>query len=834
MADEIEIKNVGDGGVASEATLKALLSAVEKMGSGKGGNAAKVQELHNKAVQSGIKVSTKNRDALNKNTKSVKKSTKAVSEFGNKLKGAVLGGLGAVANNLMGLGNELIAGGNRITDFTQHLPIVGTLLSPFANYLQGSLDAFRQVSDSGASFSNSMMQVTVAAAQAGMKLEEFTAFVTQNASTMALFGAGAGDGAKNFARLSKELRSGVGKDLFNLGFTIGDLNDGLVTTAELQARQIGRERINTAQLVSQTQSYLVELDKLATLTGKSRKEMQEEMSRNANDIRVRVALTRMTNEQQERFNTNLAAAGAVNSQFSEVLRDMADDRPDQEVTKRFMTQSETFRRFASEIENMNPAQLQEFTRKVGEEVDAFAQTIGTGVEAMDEPTQQMLGMAADLSSQRRYTAEELKAMEEERGKRDKVTDAMADFESVVSDIRFKIQSALVESGIFDSLGTSLNSFKEILEKPEFKEALASLTTQIGNITGKILNFFNEFAAAENPGEFLKEKLTELGSAAMETISTTLKDAITNGITSIWENSSMITKIALGAAGLFTAGSVISSVTNGIKGLFGGGGGDKDTKGGGKGGGGNSRLGKALEGLGGGLLRGIATGLIAFANPLVPVGAAAVGAAVVAIGAGIAGATWLMGEALPNFSAGIKTFEDLNGEKLSAVGDGITSLGVGLVAFGAGNVASAIGGITEMFAGFLGADSPADKIADMAEKLKGVDSGTFATFGSDLEKFNINLDADKISTYADAIEELAEALGKLNEVLADKNSGFGESDVSVASMIKGGQSIGGGSGMSEEQINQLNTTMSLALGKLTEIKQVNDRQLSALNNLGDVY
>jgi hypothetical protein len=53
------------------------------------------------------------------------------------------------------------------------------------------------------------------------------------------------------------------------------------------------------------------------------------------------------------------------------------------------------------------------------------------------------------------------------------------------------------------------------------------------------------------------------------------------------------------------------------------------------------------------------------------------------------------------------------------------------------------------------------------------------------------------------------------------------------MIQDGQSFGGGSGMSEEQINQLNSTMSQAVAALTDIKNINTRQLTALNSIGDV-
>ena len=855
MAEEIEISNFGDGGVASEATLKSLLAAMEKMaGGGKSGAeaSAKAQQMHNRAVESGIKVSTKNRDALHSHTDSVNTATKATSKFANKMKGAVFGAVGAVANGMVGLGTELISGGNRITDFTQHLPIIGSLFAPLGGYLEESLDSFRAVSDVGAGLGNSMMEVAQAAADTGMSLSEFSSFVKQNADALQAFGGGAAGGVREFQRLSKELRKGVGADLFNLGFTIQDMNEGLVTMAGIQARQIGVDRLNSRNLTNSTASYLTELDKLSRLTGKSREQMAEQMNQNSRDMRVRVAEAQMDEEQRLAFRTNLAAAGAQSDRFAEVLRDMADDRPDEEITKRFMTQSETFRRFAGEIENMSPEELQQFMVDVNKEVEAFALTMGDGVSAMDDATQEMFAVSGDLSTLQQMTAEERAKALAEQKERDKVTDAMSDFEKVIADVRTKILSALIDSGIFDALGTSLNGFKEIFEREDFKTALESLTTTIGNIATKITTFMNEFAAADNPGEFIQEKIKEAVEVVKTKIKDVFKDAmsglktmIVDSLTGMWDNASIITKVGVALAGLFAASSVVSSVTNGIKGLFGGGGGGgRDDRGGGNrrsGGGGNSRLGKALEGLGGGLLRGIATGLVAFANPLVPVGAAALGAAIVAIGAGIAGAAWITGQALPTFSEGMKSFENLDGDKLAAVGDGVTSLGVGLIAFGAGNVASAIGGITDMLAGFFGADSPTEKIAKMAKELEGVDSGVFATFGTDLDKFNLSLDADTVSAYAEAqekmatsTEKLADAMKELNDALSDKNSGWGESGVSIASLSQSGGLGLGGSGMSEEQINQLNTTMSQAVLALTDIKNINTRQLTALREMGDVY
>jgi hypothetical protein len=107
VAEEIEISNVGGAnGVASEATLKALVDALNKMdGSGKSGKAA---ENYNRQLQNGARVTRDNNQATQSNTKATNKATDATSKFATKLKGAALGAVGAIAGSIGNLGKEFI------------------------------------------------------------------------------------------------------------------------------------------------------------------------------------------------------------------------------------------------------------------------------------------------------------------------------------------------------------------------------------------------------------------------------------------------------------------------------------------------------------------------------------------------------------------------------------------------------------------------------------------------------------------------------------------------------------------------------------------------------
>ena len=127
------------------------------------------------------------------------------------------------------------------------------------------------------------------------------------------------------------------------------------------------------------------------------------------------------------------------------------------------------------------------------------------------------------------------------------------------------------------------------------------------------------------------------------------------------------------------------------------------------------LGGAAGGLVGGLLQGIGDALAAL-GPVAPeigLGAAAVGGAITLIGAGIAGATWIMGAALPKFAEGMKSVEDLDGDKLEKTGMGMIKIGGGLVAMGVGEVASAWGNIASGIASLFSAD-PISKLMRFGE------------------------------------------------------------------------------------------------------------------------
>jgi hypothetical protein len=151
------------------------------------------------------------------------------------------------------------------------------------------------------------------------------------------------------------------------------------------------------------------------------------------------------------------------------------------------------------------------------------------------------------------------------------------------------------------------------------------------------------------------------------------------------------------------------------------------------------IGKGIKGI----LEGLAFGIKAFGSGQVLAGAAVLGAAITLIGAGIAGASWLMGKSLPTLAKGMESIAELDGSALIKAGAGMAAVGLGLTAMAAGTAAQAVGGLMGAIGSFFGGDG----IDEMLKKVE--------KFGK-----NYDFDAGKIENNAKGVVAYALAMGAL--------------------------------------------------------------------------
>ena len=70
----------------------------------------------------------------------------------------------------------------------------------------------------------------------------------------------------------------VGQQLMGMGLTTKELNENLINYNEMMLFMGKKEQMTDQQLIAGAQRYSFELDRIAKITGRNRKEIEEEMN----------------------------------------------------------------------------------------------------------------------------------------------------------------------------------------------------------------------------------------------------------------------------------------------------------------------------------------------------------------------------------------------------------------------------------------------------------------------------------------------------------------------------------------------------------------------------
>lgn len=557
MAEQVEITNVGNDGVASEATLAALLAAMQRLGGDKGNSAAaKTQKLYNKTQQDGIVITRNNTEAELESTKAKKEATGATRQFARTIADASLGAVGDIIQSFSNFGMELAMGGNRISDFAGSIPLVGNYLGALTGMIDNSIDSFREVSQVGATFGEGLAGLRKAAADSAMPFDEFTEIVRNNSVIMQQFGGDVATGSTAFGAMAKQLRDGPGRALMNIGFTSGELNEVLISYAELQTRAFTRDRMQGRVTAANAAQFAENLQELSAVTGKSREEILKSMQEQQGDVRIGAAAARMTADEFERFSANIGTVSSISSGLANALVDFDDGIPTNESTRRLMQFSDTFARYGQDVENMNPAQLEDFLLGVRRDLEDEARRMGVTVEEMTSRVPG-LGDAFNLIGETAQLAAETEEERADRRRREadaaKANNGLMQFEETINRARTALTNAFIDSGVFGLVEGGLNTFAESIaaftESDEFKDTLTELSSVVSDMIERFKTFITDigkydFKTALFGGEFTNE----------ETGETTQVEGLIQSM--------------FGGAGDGAGSAIMSAVTSGITGAIG--------------------------------------------------------------------------------------------------------------------------------------------------------------------------------------------------------------------------------------------------------------------------
>lgn len=556
----MEITNVGKGGVASEETLAQLLAAMRYLAKKEGFDpkdvAKKTKALSN-AMDDSITIVDKHRKALDNNTDSLKLNTALLSKsFG------LLGSGVAAATTIMGnFAKEVAFGGNQITDFAKHIPIFGSVITPFTQLIDNNIQTFREFSQIGAQSGAALYEFQKLASAAGLPLADFSQLMMENQQTMRVFGATTSNASKTFARMSKELATGAGKELMQLGYTSYELNELLVKTAEIQQRQIGFDRLRNRTTVQQAAALGAQMMELSAITGKRRDQIADEMSQSMSDIRVKVQTANMSDEQAQRFLANLSLSGDT---LREAVIDMADGTIQGDVTAALMNMSETFRNTATDVENLNPEEMTAFVTGVKSDLEAFATSQGTTVEALSKLNPAFAEAFRVIEESRALAemtpAERAQFIQDQKDAKSR-SDAILEFGKTMEQIRGTLAVAFLSSGLLDQVTLAANEFAAFMGD---EGTIASIKAGFDDMSSWINGFITEVQTIG-----WKETITNALSGLGDTIGTTLKD-ILFGYTTTEQLPGNNGSIEKEIPGIFSnmfdgvGSSILTAMTEGVK------------------------------------------------------------------------------------------------------------------------------------------------------------------------------------------------------------------------------------------------------------------------------
>jgi len=250
-------------------------------------------------------------------------SGNALAFLGREAKGA--------GNAVVGLAGNLLSGSMKLSDYSKSLETntkilgkLGKVVNALTMFAESSLAEYQSLTGIGASFGKQMTEIKIAAAELGMTVEEMTKLFKDNAEGLSAFGGSTDTAISRFRQFSSSvLASDVGTNLRRLGFTVDDINENLLTYAEIAEqdnqleRSVGRDR-NASAL-----EFAKELDALSKLTGKQREDLADQMKEARRQGDVQAFLTGQSADASEALTTGLTKIGStMGPQFSELFKDL--------------------------------------------------------------------------------------------------------------------------------------------------------------------------------------------------------------------------------------------------------------------------------------------------------------------------------------------------------------------------------------------------------------------------------------------------------------------------------------------------------------------------------
>ncbi len=836
---------------ASEATLQLLLKAISGQGGNTGGAQGAFDGANAKGMIGANKAQTKATKQTTEATKGLgqagKDTTGALKKLGNmasRVGGMLIGGLTNAGASIGALGKELLMGGNRLSDFSQHVtglistipllgPMLGGAVQSLVNFIDMSIDSFRNLSDAGIDFGGGLFEVQKMATQTSFNLETFAGALSDGSNNLAALFGGATAGARAFTNLSREMQPNI-KGLNALGVSNEQVAEFTNDYLELQKMRGGVEGRNAKQLAAGTNQYIMQLDRLSKITGMTRKQAAEALREQMNDKRVQALLAAVDPAIKENLEGTFVALGNVGPAFKDGITELVASGgvPMSEMGESIAAMMPEVVQASKDLAS-GAIDQDQFTKILQESQKRAQERLA--VEGQNIATQKTMGVTLfdsvlDLAKAGKIAGMDADARQEQLEAQQNVQRALLNFEEAIQKIRNKIFNQLLDSGLFDKfaeiMGKLQNKFTDFMNSKgldliqeyigKFNTFLDGFMADLGKLDFKELVDKYIFApikkllfgapAEAKPGEPGGSQSSEGQSSGgiLSPIVDAFKDigkylviggvglalvlgGIGLALTALAGPAAAASPglLAIGAAfaGIGVAAGGISMLINAITNAVG-----------------NLADGaKKFEDLDADQLKLVGGGLKELTGPIMDLAKGGIVANFVGSGA------------FENLANGIREFESVDPTKLHAVGPALTSLHKGMSAFTGDGVLDSISkALGSLFGGSSGS------ISDLAEDVKefaDVDAQGLKAIGEGLQgiaNFIEKMDGANLRNVSKSLTELTKQLGEYQEQYSKMDS------ETKANLTSNFTAFGEGQKGAADKLDQLNNSVQMMLAELRKI------------------
>jgi flagellum-specific peptidoglycan hydrolase FlgJ len=501
MANEVIINIPGIGDVvaenaATEATLRDILAAINSNGGIRGGGAGNTGGGSNAPAAQTQSTMLKMASTMAGLTNSLVKMSISA---------------GGLINKFAQLDGSVNSAAYEVRSLAKDIPIVGGLLNEFGNSLTAVaraqtdlIGSYQKATASGATFAGSVNAFAANASAASMTLSDYAQFVASNGEALRALGGNTEEGARRFGILSKALQNSS-SDLYSLGFSTKDLNDGLAKYS-LNQQYLGNlgKKSNT-DLIAGTKAYLKELDILAKITGQTRDQKADELNKLNVDVQFRAFVDSLGERGEIAGGALSSALSSVGPTMNGFIKDMVTagvPTTEQNATmfhafSQTATQAAEFGR-ALKDSNVSQDQLEKMKQRMLETAAAEARAYKQGEGAIQVFGAGLDSLTTASGEMAKYEANARKAAADAQDpvvqKTNLLIDAYSKFQTQVTEVGNKFTTVLANSGIFDLLIMAFTNITKFIDKvsvPAF-DALGKMVQKATNwINASLVPIFDK-------------------------------------------------------------------------------------------------------------------------------------------------------------------------------------------------------------------------------------------------------------------------------------------------------------------------------------------------------